>query len=146
MPLSENRKANFDYQILETFEAGLVLTGPEVKSAKNGQMNLKGAYVTIDGQGEAWLNNSYLAPYKPARVAQKNYDPNQPKKLLLTKKELRYLLGKQNEKTVSLVPLEVFKKNNLVKIKIAVARGKKKFDKREGIKKREFERRKKQII
>jgi len=146
MLLSENRKANFDYQILETFEAGLVLTGPEVKSARAGQIDLKGSYVTINANCEATLEKSYIAAYKPARTAQKSYDPNRSRKLLLTKKELNYLLGKQNEKTVSIIPLSVHLAHNLIKIKIAIARGKKKFDKRESIKKREFERKKRQVM
>jgi SsrA-binding protein len=146
MILTENRKANFDYQILEAFEAGLILTGPEVKSARAGQIDLKGAYVIVNARGEAYLEKSYIAPYKPARTSQKNYDPNRARKLLLTKKEINYLLGKQNEKTVSIIPLSVHLAHNLIKIKIAVARGKKKFDKRESIKKREFERQKRQTM
>ncbi len=146
MLLSENRKIKHDYQILETFEAGLVLSGPEVKAAKAGQFDLKGAYIFIDGRAEAWLVNAYLAPYQPARSAQKNYQPNQNRKLLLTKKEINTLIGKQSEKKFTLVPLRVYTKNGLVKIEIAVARGKKKFDKRESIKKREFERKKQQIM
>jgi SsrA-binding protein len=146
MLLSENRKASFDYQILETFQAGLVLTGPEVKSARNGQINLKGAYVIINADSEAYLEKSYIAPYKPARSVQNKYNPNRSRKLLLTKKEINYLLGKQNEKTVSLVPLSIHLERNLIKIKIAVARGKKKYDKRESIKKREFERKKQKMM
>lgn len=146
MPIAINKKAYHDYAISDTFAAGLVLFGPEVKSAKAGQIDLRGAYVSLDANSEAWLINSYIAPYKPARTAQKNYNPHQNRKLLLTKKELNFLIGKQNEKGIALVPLEVYLKNRLIKLKIGLGRGKKKYDKRETIKKREFERRKRKII
>lgn len=146
MSLVENRHAYHDYEILDTLEAGLVLSGPEVKSIRKGQMDLKGAYISVDHNSEAWLTNAYVAPYKPAVLIQKNYEPNQPRKLLLTKKELRLLIGKQKEKGLAIVPLEVLVKNNYLKIKIGIGRGKKKFDKRESIKKREFERRKQRLI
>jgi SsrA-binding protein len=146
MIISENRRAYHDYQILEIFEAGLVLSGPEVKSAKSGQVDLKGSYVTVDSRGEAWLVNAYLAPYKPARLSLKSYQPHQVRKLLLTRKELNYLIGKQKERGVSLIPLKIFLRNRLVKLEIGVGVGKKKYDKREQIKKREFERRKQRMM
>jgi len=146
MKLAENKKIYHDYEISNTLEAGLVLSGPEVKSAKLGQIDLKGAYVEIDQNMESWLINSYIAPYKPAKTSQKNYKPHAPRKLLLKKKELRSLLGKQKEKGTSIVPLEIFLKKRLVKIKIGIGRGKKKHDKRETIKKRDFEKRKKKIM
>ncbi len=146
MLITANKKAYHDYAISDTFEAGLVLSGPEVKSAKAGQIDLRGAYVSLDANGEAWLINSYMAPYKPARIIQRNYNPHQNRKLLLTKKELNFLIGKQNEKGVSIVPLEVYLKNRLIKLKIGLGKGKKKYDKREAIKKRDFERRKRRII
>jgi len=122
------------------------LSGPEVKSVKKGQLDLKGTYVEVDGKGEAWLTNAYVAPYKPARLAQKNYNPNQPRKLLLTKKEIRFLIGKQKEKGFSIIPLEVYLKNSFIKIKIGIGRGKKKYDKREALKKRDFERKKQRLV
>jgi len=142
MIITTNKKALHNYNISKTFEAGLVLSGPEVKSAKAGQIDLKGSYVSVDENLEAWLINSYIAPYKPARTAQKKYNPHSNRKLLLTQKELRFLVGKQNERSTTLVPLEVFIKNRLLKIKIGVGTGKKKFDKREDIKKRDFVRKK----
>jgi len=146
MIIVNNKQAYFDYEITDKFDAGIVLSGPEVKSVKKGQVDVKGAYVSIDGSSEAWLTNCYIALYKPAKKSQQNYDPNMPRKLLLTKKELRFLIGKQKEKGFSIIPLEIFLKNNLIKIKIGIGRGKKKFDKRESIKKRDFERRKQKLM
>lgn len=146
MTIANNKQAYHNYEISETIVAGLVLNGPEVKSVKKGQIDLKGAYVEVDANGEAWLTNAYIAFYKPARLAQKNYNPNAPRKLLLTKKEIRFLIGKQKEKGFSVVPLEIYLKNNFIKIKIGIGRGKKKFDKRESIKKREFERRRQKLV
>ena len=141
-----NKSAFHNYQISDTLEAGLVLSGPEVKSAKKGQIDLKGSYIQVDENSEAWLINSYIAPYKPASTAQKNYNPHQNRKLLLTKKELKTLIGKQKEKGTAIVPLEIFLKNRFVKIKIGIGTGKKKYDKREAIKKRDFEKRKKRLL
>jgi len=145
MTIASNKQVFYNYKIIDTQEAGIVLSGPEVKSIKKGQMDLKGSYVEIDAGGEAWLTNSYIAPYKPAKTAEKNYNPNAPRKLLLTKREIRFLIGKQKERGFSIVPVEVYLKNNFIKIKIGIAKGKKKFDKREDIKKRDFERRKKKL-
>lgn len=146
MTITTNKTAYYNYTISDTFEAGLVLSGPEVKSVKKGQIDLKGAYVTVDPQLEAWLLNASIAPYGPARSMQKKYDLQQNRKLLLTKKELKYLLGKQKEPGVSLMPLKVFLKNRLIKIEIGVGKGKKKYDKREIIKKRDFDRRKRRAL
>lgn len=145
MTITTNKKAYHNYTISKTFEAGLVLTGPEVKSVKKGQIDLKGAYVLVGDNQEAWLVNSYIAPYKPAKMVQKKYNPHQNRKLLLTKKELRFLIGKQKEKGTTLVPLKVYLKNRLIKLEIGIGVGKKKYDKREVIKKRDFERRKRKI-
>ncbi|PIP29525.1 SsrA-binding protein, partial [Candidatus Kuenenbacteria bacterium CG23_combo_of_CG06-09_8_20_14_all_36_9] len=139
-------QAHHNYEITDTFEAGMVLSGPEVKSIKKGQMDLKGAYASVDANSEVWLVNAYIASYKPARLAQKNYNPNQPRKLLLTKKEIRFLIGKQKEKGFSIIPLEVYLKNSFIKIKIGIGRGKKKYDKREALKKRDFERKKQRLV
>jgi SsrA-binding protein len=146
MSIAENKKAYFDYAILETFEAGLALSGPEVKSIKKGQINLKGAYIGLDGTTAAHLIKAHIAPYKAAAVQQRDYDPYQNRQLLLHKKELKYLFGKAHEPGITVVPLKVYLKGGLIKLEIGIARGKKKFDKRESIKKREFERRKKTLV
>lgn len=145
MSITENKKARHNFKILDTFEAGLVLSGPEVKSIKKGSIDLKGSYIEIDKNSQAWLINSYVAPYRPAKSAQIKYNPHQPRKLLLTKKEIRSLIGKQNEKGISIVPLKVFIKNRFIKIEIGLGKGKKKYDKREDIKKKDFERRKRKM-
>lgn len=144
--ITKNRSAYHNYTILDTYEAGIILSGPEVKSIKKGQIDLKGSYVSVDNNGEAWLVNSYIAAYKPAQTIQRNYNPNQNRKLLLKKKELRLFTGKQKEKGITIIPLSVYLKNHLIKLEIGVAKGKKKYDKREEIKKRDFERRKRNII
>ena len=133
MSLTENKKAFFDYEILEKLEAGLVLTGPEVKSAKAGHMNLKGSYVTFHG-GDALLTNAHISAYQPAGK-NPDYDPTRSRRLLLKKKEIDYLRSKSQEKGLTIVPLKVYTKNRFVKVEVGVARGKKQFDKRESIKK-----------
>ena len=146
MSIAENKKAHFDYHILETLEAGLVLSGPEVKAVKKGEINLKGAYVSLAGTTSAFLVKAYIAPYKPASIYQRAYDPYQNRQLLLKKKELKYLFGKSQEPGITIIPLAIYKKGGLIKLSIGIARGKKKFDKRESIKKRDFERRKKSLV
>ncbi len=133
--LIHNRKASFNYEILERFEAGLKLTGPEVKSLRKGQGALDGAYVTVRG-GEAFLIGMFIPPYQVNNQA--SYDPLRQRKLLLTKKELNALAG--IEKGLTIVPISVYNKGRHVKIEIASVRGKKQFDKRETIKKRDVER------
>lgn len=144
--ITNNKKAYFDYHVLEELEAGLVLSGPEVKSIKAGEINLKGSYINTKSDREAYLVNAYVAPYKPAGSQQVNYDPYQPRKLLLHKKEIKYLYGKAKEPGITIVPLEVYLSHGLIKLKIGVVRGKKKYDKRETIKQREFNRRKRQAL
>jgi SsrA-binding protein len=134
--LAHNKKATFDYQILEEFEAGLVLTGAEVKSAKLGHISLQGSFVSIR-KGEAWLKKIHISPYKKAKLAQKNYDPEHDRKLLLKNKEIDYLIGKTKEKGLTIIPISVYTTRRLVKVKIALVRGKKKFDKRQAIKNRD---------
>lgn len=146
MSLAQNKKVYHDYFVLETFQAGLVLTGPEVKAVKAGQADLKGSYITIDQNSEAWLNHAYIASYQPAKSMQRKYQTNQTRKLLLNKREISYLLGKEKERGLTIVPLKVYLKNNFIKLEIAVVRGKKQFDKREAIKKKDFERRKQRMI
>ncbi len=131
--LAENRKARFDYDIKDSFDAGLVLTGGEVKSAKAGSVSLTGSYVTVSPKG-ASLINCHIGPYKYAKT--EGYNPTAPRKLLLRKQELHSLLGK--EKGLTIIPLELYTgKKGLVKLKIGLGRGRKKRDKREYIKKRE---------
>jgi len=138
--IARNKDGLFNYEPIETYQAGIVLTGPEVKSAKLGHMSLKGSYATIDPNGEAWLVKSHISPYKPAGNAQKNYDPDQKRKLLLNKKELSSLIGKTKQKGLTIIPINVYTNRGLIKVDIALARGKTKIDKREAIKKRESKR------
>jgi len=137
--LVTNRKAKFDYKILEKFEAGLVLAGYEVKAVKNGHMSLRGAYVTINGN-EAWLINSLISPYQPKNMPE-DYDSSRSRKLLLHKKEIKSLIGKRKGKGLTLVPLRVYTKHDRIKLEFALGQGKKQIDKRENIKQREDNRR-----
>jgi len=134
-----NKKAFFDYQILEKYEAGIVLTGPEVRSIKEGSVSLAGAYVVVDGKLNPWLINAHVSPYKYA-ADQIRYDPVHSRKLLLKKKELGYLLGKTKIKGLTLIPLKIYTKGGLIKVEIGLAKHKKSIDKREIIKKRELDR------
>lgn len=139
MELKRNRRAYTDYQHLETLTAGIALTGPEVKSAKAGLIQLDGSYVRMRG-GEAWLVGAQIAPYPKAGYAQTHYTPDRTRKLLLTRQELHRLVGKLSMKGLTVVPLFVYSTKRLVKVKIAVAKGKRKFDKRAAIKERELRR------
>jgi len=136
-PLAENKKAYFNYQILEKFEAGIVLLGHEVKSIKLGRIILAGSYVVLK-DGEAYLINAGIPPYQPKNIPQE-YDPSRQRKLLLKKKEIKYLIGKTRQKGLTLVPLKMYIKKRKVKLEFGVAKGKKKVDKRELIKKREIQ-------
>ena len=133
---AKNKRALFDYEILETFEAGIELRGWEVKAIKTGHISLKGAFVVIKN-GEAWLLNANVPPYQPKNTP-KDYHPSRTRRLLLTKRELKYLFGKTQEKGLTLVPLKVYNKKGKIKLEIGVAKGKRKPDKREAIKKREL--------
>lgn len=135
--LALNKKAKLDYQVLETYEAGILLSGPEVKSAKLGQISLKGSYVTLK-ENEAWLLNCHISPYKKAAL--KEYDPTRTRKLLLHKKEINSLIGKLKQKGLTLIPLRVYTTKGLVKIEIGLCKGKRKYEKRELIKKQEAKR------
>ncbi|MEI6288382.1 MAG: SsrA-binding protein SmpB [bacterium] len=135
-----NKDATFNYKILDQFEAGLVLSGPEVKSVKKGQISLKGSYVSIDHNGEAWLVGAHISPYLPAKNAQVDYLPDHRRKLLLHKKEIDSLLGKGKQKGLTIIPINVYTNKRLVKVTIALGQGKSKIDKRETIKKREANR------
>jgi SsrA-binding protein len=134
--LAFNKRAKFDYDITDTFDAGLVLEGREVKSAKTGNVSLAGSYVKISARG-ATLVNAHIGPYKYAPT--EDYNPTKDRQVLLNKKELNQLLGK--EKGTIIVPMEIFiGPKNLVKLKIGVGRGRKKQDKREYIKTRDDKR------
>ena len=137
--LASNKRATFDYDILEEFEAGLVLKGYEVKSIKTGRMSLRGSYVTIKDR-EAYLLNAHVPAYQPKNTPE-SYDPDQTRKLLLKKRELKRLVGKIKERGLTLVPLRVYNnKSGRLKLEFGVGKGRRKPDKREMIKKREAER------
>jgi len=142
--LAKNKKAYYDYEILETYDAGIVLNGQEVKSIKNGRVSIKGSYVRIR-QEEAWLVGAVIPAYQLAN-APDDYDQQRARKLLLRKKQIKYLLGKTKEGGLTLVPLKVYTKSGLIKIQIGLGRGKKKEDKRAKIRKREAERKMRRAI
>lgn len=135
---AENRKARFDYEILEKYEAGIELLGQEVKSVRGGKMSLEGAFAIVRG-GECFLINANIPPYQP-KNAPKDYDPLRNRKLLLTKKEIAELAGNEKNKSLTIVPISVYNKGRKIKVEIALVKGKKKHDKRETIKKRDTER------
>ena len=134
----ENKKALFNYQILEKFKAGIVLTGQEVKSVKNGRTSLQGAFVVVKGE-EVFLIGANIPPYQP-KNAPKDYNPQRSRKLLLKKSEIKHLIGKAKQKGLTMIPLKVYTERGKIKIEFAIVKGKKKADKRELIKKREIER------
>lgn len=136
--LVDNKKARFNFELLETFEAGLELFGYEVKSLRKGLGKLEGAHVVVRG-GEAYLVGSSIPAFQPAN-APKNYDPARTRRLLLSKKELNQLLGAENMKGLTIVPLSVYNAGRLLKLSVAIARGKKNTDKREAIKERDVKR------
>ncbi len=142
--LAENKKALFDYEVLDKFEAGISLRGFEVKSAKNGLINMRGSYVALRNE-EAFLVNADISSYQPKNTP-KNYDSKKPRKLLLKKKEIQYLIGKTAEKGLTLVPISVYTKGRLIKLEFALVKSKKKFEKREKIKKMEFKRQAERIL
>ncbi|HBO17176.1 MAG: SsrA-binding protein [Candidatus Moranbacteria bacterium GW2011_GWE2_35_2-] len=137
--LAYNKRAGFDYTLIEKYEAGLILSGQEVKSIKTGHLSLKGSFVTIKGE-ELFLTNAFIPPY-PFAGQLKNYIPDQARKLLVKKSEIRKLIGKVRTEGLTLVPIQVYTRKRLIKLQFALARGKKKFDKRENIKKRDSKRR-----
>ncbi len=137
-----NKRANFDYTITDKYEAGLVLAGYEVKSIKTGHISLKGSYVTVKKTKrqlpEFYLINAHIPLYKKASTI-KSYDPTRSRKLLLRKNEIKHLIGKKKEKGLTLVPIKIYTKHSLIKLEFGIGRGKRKFDKRELIKKREVD-------
>lgn len=136
---AENKKARFDYELLEDFEAGLMLLGHEVKSVRNGGMKLAGSHVIIrDGKVE--LVGAQIAPYAKAAAKLQDYDPQRTRQLLLHKKEIQRLSGKSQEKGLTIVPVSVYGVGSRIKLKFAIARGKKQYEKREEKKKKDVQR------
>ena len=136
--ISENKKAYFDYEILETFEAGIELFGYEVKSIKTKRASIIGSYAVVKG-GELWLIGATIPPYQ-ANNTPKEYDPARTRKLLLTTKEIQYLVNKLDTEKLTIVPTKLYNKHGRVKLELGLGRGKKSYDKRETIKKREVDR------
>ena len=132
-----NRRAYHDYFIDEKYEAGVMLTGTEIKSVRNGRANLRDGYVRIES-GEAWLENVHISPYAQGNVM--NQEPLRPRKLLLHRKEISSLIGKVKQKGYTLVPLRMYIRRNHAKVEVGLARGKKQYDKREAIAEREAKR------
>jgi SsrA-binding protein len=135
--IADNRKARFDYHLLDTFEAGLVLRGTEVKAMREGRANLRDSFCRME-RGEAYLMGAHIGQYSHGGSA--SHDAIRPRKLLLHQAELRKLLGKTTEKGMTIVPLRMYFKNGRVKLAIALAKGKKTYDKRETVKRREADR------
>ena len=135
--VATNRQASYRFNLLERFECGIVLTGTEVKSLRQGQAQLKDAYAVVR-EGEVWLLDMYIAPYGPASRA--NHDPERPRKLLLHRSEIDRLIGKTRERGLTLIPTRVYFSGSRAKVEIALARGKDFYDKRETLRKREMAR------
>ncbi len=135
--VATNRKAYHDYHIEETHEVGIVLTGTEIKSVRAGSVNLKDAYAQVKN-GEMWLFNVHISPYEPA--SRENVDPERTRKLLLHRNEINRLMGKVQEKGLTIIPLRMYLKKNRAKIELALVRGKRQYDKRESIAKRDSDR------
>jgi len=135
--IASNKRARHDYHILETYEAGLVLKGTEVKSLRDGKASLSDSYASIE-KGEVFVHNLHISPYEKGN--RYNTDPKRDKKLLLNKREIRKLIGAVTKKGFTLIPLKMYFKNGYAKLEIAIAKGKKFFDKREDMKKRDDER------
>ena len=135
--LATNRKARHDYHILDSYEAGIVLTGSEIKSVRAGRVNLRESYATVR-DGELWLINCHIAAYDPA--SRLNHDPRRDRKLLMHRRQIHRLANDMQEPGYTVVPLRMYLKNNLAKVEIALARGKRQYDKRQTIAKREADR------
>jgi len=135
--LAENKKAYFNYEILEKFEAGISLIGQEVKSLKTRGVNLAGNYIILKDEEVFWVGAN-IPPYQPKNISS-SYNPERSRKLLLKKSEIKYLIGKAMQKGLTLIPLRVYTKRNKIKLEFGIAKGLKKVDKRELIKKREIE-------
>lgn len=135
--VASNRKAGFDYSILKTVEAGLALTGTEIKSIRAGHVSIREAYVRPDDHGEMWLVGAHIAAYPPARI---NHDPTRSRKVLLHKREIRDLEREMATTGATIIPTRMYLKGGRAKLEIALAKGKRKYDKRQDIAKREAER------
>jgi SsrA-binding protein len=135
--IATNRKARHDYLIGDTFEAGLVLTGSEIKSVRAGQVNLRDSYAVVRN-GELWLINAHIAPYKQA--SSQNHEPRRDRKLLLHRREINRLVGQLQEKGLTLVPLRLYLKSSWAKVQLGLARGKKSYDKRQTLRERDDQR------
>jgi len=131
--VARNRKARHDYEIVDTFECGIVLRGSEVKSLRNAQVELKDSYADIS-DGEVWLERAHIAPYGFSPGG--GHDPERPRKLLMHRREIDRLIGKINEAGLTLVPLQVYFKNGKAKVEIALAKGRRRYDKRQKIRER----------
>lgn len=135
--ITKNKRATFDYFIEETIEAGIVLQGTEIKSIRAGRINIRDAFARVSN-GEVFLHNAHISEYEQGN--RYNHDPTRVRKLLLHKKEINELIGKTQQKGYSLIPLKVYIKNGYAKVQIGLAKGKKKYDKREDLKRREAQR------
>jgi SsrA-binding protein len=135
--VATNRRAHFEYFLLEKLEAGIALEGTEIKSIRAGQISLAEAYVRVDGR-EAWLMDAHIAPYNPA--SRFNHDPRRPRRLLLHKREILSLWNAVRQKGVTIIPVQVYLKDGRAKVEIAIAKGKKLYDKRAAIAERDVER------
>ncbi|AKG03958.1 MULTISPECIES: SsrA-binding protein SmpB [Salimicrobium] len=136
--IAQNKKARHDYFIEETFEAGIVLQGTEIKSIRNGRINLKDSFARVNRHGEMYIHNMHISPYEQGNIY--NHDPTRARKLLLHRKEIDKLIGQTQQKGYSIVPLKVYIKNGVAKVLIGLARGKKKYDKREALKQKQVKR------
>ncbi len=134
--IAENKRAYFNYQILEKFEAGISLIGQEVKSIKTRGVNLAGSYIVVKDEEVFWIGTN-IPPYQP-KNAPPDYNPERSRKLLLQKSEIKYLIGKAKQRGLTLIPLKVYTKRGKIKLEVGIAKGLKKVDKRELIKKREI--------
>lgn len=138
--IAHNRRARHDYRILQTLEAGIALSGPEVKSVKGGHITLSNAYVRLDRLANAWLVGCHIAPYPPAAGQKTPYDPTRERRVLLKRAQLNSLVGAIKQPGLTIFPLSVYTKGSLIKLELGVGQGKKLHDKRAAIKKREIER------
>lgn len=134
--LAQNKKAFADYEILEKMEAGIVLSGPEVKSARAGQVNLKGSFVEVSDKNECWTRNIHISPYKQAAAMQLDYSPTGKRKLLLHARQIEELKSRLDTEGVTVVPLDFHLSHNRIKVTIGICRGKKKYDRRNELKKK----------
>ncbi|CAM3939902.1 SsrA-binding protein SmpB [Alkalicoccus chagannorensis] len=135
--IARNRKANHDFHIEETFEAGIVLTGTEIKSIRNRRVNLKESFARVS-RGEVWIHNMHISTYEQGN--RYNHDPIRTRKLLMHKKQINYLIGKTQQKGYTVVPLKIYIKNGVAKVLVGLGKGKKKYDKREDLKRKDANR------